>query len=214
MVDTLSHPSDRLAAKALELQTNGRFLQLADNLHIVLALANGDFSELLYVNRAYETIWGRTLEGFYAEPWSFLEGIHKNDLVPRVPGAVALGYVLKSDLAQCLFKAVNDASKRNRFLSPKVSKIVLDGFLRAEDQTVPLQASQVSPTLRETQVNKLLASGKTNKEIAAVLAITVRTVETRRAKIMLKLGVHSLGELIQYAVREGITVVEMSDPTA
>ena len=47
-----------------------------------------------------------------------------------------------------------------------------------------------------------------------MLAITVRTVETHRAKIMLKLGVHSLGELIQYAVREGITVVEMSDPTA
>jgi len=80
MVDTLSHPSDRqLAAQALELQTNERFRQLADNLHIVLALANGDFSELLFVNRAYETIWGRTLESFYAEPWSFLEGIHEND---------------------------------------------------------------------------------------------------------------------------------------
>ena len=79
---------------------------------------------------------------------------------------------------------------------------------------MPLQASQVRPTLHETQVIRLLASGKTNKEIAAVLAITVRTVETHRAKIMLKLGVHSLGELIQYAVREGITVVEMSDPTA
>jgi len=117
-------------------------------------------------------------------------------LARRVLGAGALGYVLKSDLAQCLVKAVNDASKRNRFLSPKVSKIVKDGFLRAEDQTVPLQASQVRPTLRETQVIRLLASGKTNKEIAAVLAITVRTVETHRAKIMLKLGVHSLGELI------------------
>ena len=89
----------------------------------------------------------------------------------RVPGAGALGYVLKSDLAPCLVKAVNDASKRNRFLSPKVSQIVLDGFLRAEDQTVPPQASQVSPTVRETQVNRLPASGKTNKEIAAVLGI-------------------------------------------
>jgi len=80
MVDTLSHPSDRqLAAQALELQANERFRQLAENLHIVLALANGDFSELLYANRAYETIWGRTLESFYAEPWSFLEGIHETD---------------------------------------------------------------------------------------------------------------------------------------
>jgi len=122
-------------------------------------------------------------------------------LVRRVPGAGALGYVLKSDLAPCLAKAVNDASKRNRFLSPKVSQIVLDGFLRAEDQTVPPQASQVSPTVRETQVNRLPASGKTNKEIAAVLAITVRTVETRRAKIMLKLGVHSLGFSMLFAKR-------------
>jgi two-component system response regulator NreC len=53
-----------------------------------------------------------------------------------------------------------------------------------------------------------LAEGKTNKEIAALLGITVRTVETHRAKIMLKLGLHSLAELIHYAVRRGIATVQ------
>jgi PAS domain S-box-containing protein len=69
----------RFAAQAQELQTSERFRQIADNLQIVLALANADFTELLYVNRNYEAIWGRTLESFYAAPMSFLEGIHEED---------------------------------------------------------------------------------------------------------------------------------------
>jgi PAS domain S-box-containing protein len=69
----------RFAREAQELQTSERFRQIADNLQVVLALANADFSELLYVNRTYKEIWGRTLESFYAVPMSFLEGIHPED---------------------------------------------------------------------------------------------------------------------------------------
>jgi PAS domain S-box-containing protein len=69
----------RFAMQAQELQTSERFRQIADNLQVVLALANADFSELLYVNRTYEEIWGRTLESFYSVPMSFLEGIHPED---------------------------------------------------------------------------------------------------------------------------------------
>jgi PAS domain S-box-containing protein len=69
----------RFARQAQELQTSERFRQIADNLQIVLALANADFTELLYVNRAYQQIWGRSLESFYAEPKSFLEGFHPED---------------------------------------------------------------------------------------------------------------------------------------
>jgi PAS domain S-box-containing protein len=65
---------------ALQTQeTNERFHQIAENLPFVLALANADFSELLYVNQAYQQIWDRTLESFYAEPMSFLQGIHAED---------------------------------------------------------------------------------------------------------------------------------------
>ena len=69
----------RFAMEAQELQTSERFRQIAENLQVALALTNADFSELLYVNRTYEEIWGRTLESFYAKPMSFLEGIHPED---------------------------------------------------------------------------------------------------------------------------------------
>jgi PAS domain S-box-containing protein len=69
----------RFAMEAQELQTSERFRQIAEYLQVALALTNADFSELLYVNRTYEEIWGRTLESFYAKPMSFLEGIHPED---------------------------------------------------------------------------------------------------------------------------------------
>jgi DNA-binding NarL/FixJ family response regulator len=125
-------------------------------------------------------------------------------MVRRVLGAGACGYVLKSDLAACLVKAVKDASKGRRFLSPKVSEIVLEGFLTQESQPGQTDDKQVPLTRREVEVLRLLGEAKSNKEVAAQLQISTRTVETHRAKIMLKLGLHSLGELIQYAIRKQI----------
>jgi PAS domain S-box-containing protein len=69
----------QFAREAQELVTSERFRQIAENLQVALALTNADFTELLFVNRTYEEIWGRTLESFYAEPMSFLEGIHLED---------------------------------------------------------------------------------------------------------------------------------------
>jgi PAS domain S-box-containing protein len=69
----------QVAAQALELQASDRFRQIADNLQEVLALTNADFSEVLYVNRAYEEVWGRTAESLYAAPASWLEGVHADD---------------------------------------------------------------------------------------------------------------------------------------
>jgi DNA-binding NarL/FixJ family response regulator len=65
-------------------------------------------------------------------------------------------------------------------------------------------------TPREVEIIRLLAEGKTNKEIAALLGIAVRTVETHRSKVMLKLGLHSLAEIIHYAMRHGIATVQKS----
>jgi DNA-binding NarL/FixJ family response regulator len=130
-------------------------------------------------------------------------------MVRRVLGAGALGYVLKSDLAACLVKAVRDAAKGRRFLSPKVSDIVLEGFLTPESQPGGTEDKQILLTPREVQVVRFLAEAKSNKEVAVELQITTRTVETHRAKIMLKLGLHSLGELIQYAIRKKI--IEIRD---
>jgi DNA-binding NarL/FixJ family response regulator len=131
--------------------------------------------------------------------------MHESDqMVRRVLEAGALGYVLKSDLAAHLVKAVKVVSAGKLFLTPTVSDIVLKGFLKTRNQPDPLENSQARPTPREVEIIRLLAEGKANKKIAAELGITIRTVETHRAKIMLKLGLHSLTELIHYAIRHGI----------
>jgi NO-binding membrane sensor protein with MHYT domain len=69
----------RIAAQAEELQTSERFRQIAEILRDVLLLSNADFSQVLFVNRAYELIWGRTAESLYRDPGSWLEGVHPDD---------------------------------------------------------------------------------------------------------------------------------------
>jgi DNA-binding NarL/FixJ family response regulator len=131
--------------------------------------------------------------------------MHESDqMVRRVLDAGALGYVLKSDLATHLVKAVKSVSGGKLFLTPRVSDIVLKGFLTTGNPSDPTADSQARPTLREVEIIRFLAAGKANKEIAAELGITIRTVETHRARIMLKLGLHSLAELIHYAIRHKI----------
>src|ERR1700736_2583866 len=125
-------------------------------------------------------------------------------MVRRVLDAGALGYVLKSDLATQLVKAVKSVSGGKLFLTPRVSDIVLKGFLTTGNQVDTTGHSQVRPTPREVEIVRLLAEGRSNKVIAAELGITIRTVETHRAKIMRKVGVHSLAELIHYAIRHKI----------
>jgi len=134
--------------------------------------------------------------------------MHESDqMVRRVLEAGALGYVLKSDLAAHLVKAVKDVTAGKLFLTPRVSDIVLKGFLKIRNQRDPLENSQARPTPREVEIIRLLAEGKANKKIADELGITCRTVETHRAKIMLKLGLHSLTELIHYAIRYKIASI-------
>jgi DNA-binding NarL/FixJ family response regulator len=137
--------------------------------------------------------------------------MHESDqMVRRVLEAGALGYVLKSDLATHLVEAVKDVAARKLFLTPRVSDIVLKGFLKTGNQPDPTEHLRARPTPREVEIIRHLAQGKSNKEIAAELGITIRTVETHRAKIMLKLGLHSLAELIHYAIRSEI----VSGPSA
>jgi DNA-binding NarL/FixJ family response regulator len=131
--------------------------------------------------------------------------MHESDqIVRRALDAGARGYLLKSDLTDCLMKAVKAIAEGKRFLTPKVSEIVLEGFLKTRSQHQQGERAGTRTTPREIEIIRLLAEGKTNKEIAAQLGITVSTVETHRAKIMLKLGLHSLAELIHYAMRREI----------
>jgi DNA-binding NarL/FixJ family response regulator len=137
--------------------------------------------------------------------------MHESDqMVRRILKAGALAYVLKSDLAAQLVKAVNEVSHGRLFLTPKVTEIVVRGFLNAEKE-LSAQRHEAITTPRETEIMRLLVGGKSNKEIGSVLGIAVRTVETYRAKIMLKLGVHSISELIHYALNHEL--VSMPQPS-
>jgi DNA-binding NarL/FixJ family response regulator len=127
-------------------------------------------------------------------------------MVQNALGAGAHGYVLKSDLTECLVKAVADVLSGKRFLTPKVSEIVLEGFLTAKKGQRPGGQADVQPTPREMEIVRLLAEGKTNKEIAYELGIAVRTVDAHRSNVMQKLGLHSLAELMHYAIRQGIVI--------
>jgi DNA-binding NarL/FixJ family response regulator len=133
--------------------------------------------------------------------------VHDSDvLAQQVLQAGARGYLLKSDVGRDLITAV-DALLRNRtYLTATVSRLILDGYLgkrpKADDS-----ASLDSPmrlTAREREIIQLLAEGKSSKEVAAILDISVKTAETHRANLMRKLDCHSVVELVRYAVRNMI----------
>ena len=125
------------------------------------------------------------------------------EMVRRALDAGAHGFVLKSDLADRLVTALNEITDAKPFLTPKASDIVMREFVFAEKS----QGGAGSPsalTRREAEVIRLLAEGRANKEIAVALGISVRTAEAHRANIAKKLGLHSLAELIRYAIRQGL----------
>lgn len=131
--------------------------------------------------------------------------MHDSDqMVQSALEAGAHGYVLKSDLTECLVRALKDISRGKRSLTPKVSEIVLEGFLKARSHRRQAGHVAAQPTPRELEIIRLLAEGKVSKEIAHELGIAVRTVEAHRANVMQKLGLHSLAELIHYAIRHKI----------
>jgi DNA-binding NarL/FixJ family response regulator len=121
------------------------------------------------------------------------------ELIRKVLAAGARGYVLKSDSGQSLIEAVEALSNHKPFLTLVASETVLEGFLessRRDDHSVL--------TNREREIVQLLAEAKGNKEIASVLCISVKTVETHRATIMRKLGINSIVELVHYAIRNNL----------
>jgi DNA-binding NarL/FixJ family response regulator len=133
-----------------------------------------------------------------------------DQMVRRALDAGARGYVLKSDLTDCLPKAVKAIAEGKRFLTPKVSEIVLEVFLNTKSQHQEAHRAGATLGPREIEIIRLLGEGRTNKEIAALLEIAVRTVETHRSNIMHKLGLHSVVELVRYGLRHGIATTQES----
>ncbi|HLH20779.1 MAG TPA: response regulator transcription factor [Bryobacteraceae bacterium] len=125
--------------------------------------------------------------------------MHKDAVYVReVLRAGARGYLLKDAPAGDLLSAVRAVASGEGYLSPAVSNAVLDDYRRHVTNPIDLLTS------REREVLQMLAEGKTNKEIAGVLNLSVYTVDAHRGRIMEKLNLHSINELVRFAVRNGL----------
>jgi DNA-binding NarL/FixJ family response regulator len=125
--------------------------------------------------------------------------------------AGARGFVLKSDAARDLVSAVEALQRNRMFFTPRVNDMVLAGFLDKGYNGSRNEAPKL-PTLtpREREVIQLLAEGKSSKEVASLLNLSTKTAETHRSNIMRKLDIHSIRDLVVYAVKNDIIQVQVS----
>lgn len=133
--------------------------------------------------------------------------MHESEQIVReVLDAGARGYVLKSDAGRDLVSAVEALCQHRTFFSSKVSEMLLNSYLRHPDRSEPaaLDSPRSRLTAREREIVQLLAEGKSNKEVASALNISIKTAETHRTNIMNKLDLRSITELVRYAVRNNI----------
>ena len=108
------------------------------------------------------------------------------------------GYVLKTKAAEELVQAIQEVSLGKLYLTPGVSEVVVQAYLAKSD----LPPEPLS--LREREVLQLIAEGKTTKEVAVVLGISVKTAESHRTRMMEKLNVHETASLVRYAIKRGL----------
>lgn len=125
--------------------------------------------------------------------------------------AGARGFVLKSDAARDLVSAVEALESKRMFFTPRVNDLVLAGFLD-KGQGMAKDGIPKLPTLtaREREITQLLAEGNSSKEVAALLNLSTKTVETHRSNIMRKLSFHSIRDLVVYAIKNNLIQIEMS----
>jgi DNA-binding NarL/FixJ family response regulator len=132
-----------------------------------------------------------------------------DQVIREALSAGARGFVLKSDAARDLVSAVDALQSNRMFFTPRVNDLVLAGFLdkghaisRSEPPSLPVL------TAREREVTQLLAEGKSSKEVASVLNLSTKTVETHRSNIMRKLSLYSIRDLVVYAIKNNIIQIQ------
>jgi two-component system, NarL family, response regulator NreC len=123
--------------------------------------------------------------------------------VLRALKAGARGYLLKESAESDLIAAIRAVHAGKAFFSPAVSRMLVEDYVR-QLQDREIEDSYELLTTREREILQLVAEGKSNKEVAAVLNLSLYTIETHRGNLMEKLGLHTVPELILYAVRKGV----------
>lgn len=123
--------------------------------------------------------------------------------IMRAIRAGAKAYLLKDSVEEDLLRAIRAVHAGQSYFSPLVARILADGYLLEKGQRDVEDRFELL-TDRERQVYQILAEGKSNKEIAKILGLSLHTVETHRIRVMEKLDVHSVAELVLSAVRRGL----------
>ncbi|MFO1488256.1 MAG: response regulator transcription factor [Verrucomicrobiota bacterium] len=123
-------------------------------------------------------------------------------LAQEILAAGARGYLLKNDAPELLAQAIESVAAGRAFFTPRVAEMVLRNFGGKSEPGAPPEG-RLTP--RERELVQLLAEGKSNKEAADVLGISVNTVETHRKNVMSKLQLRSAADLVRYAIRNGLT---------
>ena len=130
--------------------------------------------------------------------------IHSDEgYVLRALKAGAKGYLLKASPEGDILNAVRAVAAGQAYLSPEISRLLVEEYVR-EMRFRGVEDSYDLLSIREKEILQLLASGATNRQVAEMIHVSVATVETHRTNVFQKLGIHSLPELILYAVRKGL----------
>jgi DNA-binding NarL/FixJ family response regulator len=132
--------------------------------------------------------------------------VHYSDqLIREILEAGVRGYIVKSDSDRDLVIAVEALSNHKPFFTPRATELILDNF-NQKGGSLALAPDDIGERLtsREREIVQLLSEGKSSKEVASALSISVKTAETHRSNIMRKLNIHSVSELVRYAVRNQI----------
>jgi DNA-binding NarL/FixJ family response regulator len=133
-----------------------------------------------------------------------------DQVVREALDAGARGFVLKSDAARDLVSAIEALQSKRMFFTPRVNELLLAGFLE-KGHAVSRNEPPILPSLtaREREITQLLAEGRSSKEAASLLNLSTKTVETHRSNIMRKLNLHSIRDLVVYAIKNRLIQIEM-----
>jgi len=132
---------------------------------------------------------------------------HHEQFVTEMFKAGASGYMLKDCSVEELTTAIRTAKRGDIYMSPSAATVIIRKYVN--QLADPHESGKPLLTPREREVVQLVSEGKTSKEIASTLFISVKTVDTHRRQIMAKLGVSSVAELTKYAIRAGLTSLDI-----
>lgn len=133
-----------------------------------------------------------------------LSSYSDDEYVQQLTEAGAAGYLVKQTAANDLLKAIREAQKGNAYFSPAIAKRLRDQCRQAFSSGQTVRRRNDYLTTREAEVLQLIAEGRANKQIAAELCISIKTVEKHRQQVMNKLGIHDVAGLTRHAIAKGI----------